>query len=191
MFERFTVQARAAVIRSQQEAKELGAPRVGTEHLLLAMLHPEAGLAYTVLGAVGVERERVRAEVRRLGAPRLLGDEDAAALREIGIDLDAVRARVEETFGAGALRAPEPERRRGFLRRKDTGHRWFTPRAKKVLELSLREAVHLGHRSIGSEHLLLGLVREEQGLAARILTDAGVTLDDLRTRVVTSLRDAA
>ncbi|GIG58231.1 putative ATP-dependent Clp protease [Longispora fulva] len=191
MFERFTVQARAAVVRAQREARDLGAAKVGTEHLLLAVLDPEAGLAYTVLHAAGVDRDRVREEVRRLSAPRQLGEDDAAALRAIGIDLDAVRARVEETFGEGALQPAEPERGRGFLRRRATGGRWFTPRAKKVLELSLREALHLGHRYIGSEHLLLGLVREGEGLAARILTGSGLTLDDLRARVLTELRDAA
>ncbi|WP_412540370.1 Clp protease N-terminal domain-containing protein [Longispora sp. K20-0274] len=191
MFERFTVQARAAVVRAQREARELGAGRVGTEHLLLAALDPEAGLAYSVLHAAGVDRDRVRRDVLRRSAPPLLGEEDAAALRAIGIDLDAVRARVEETFGEGALRPAEPERERGFLRRRGAGGRWFTPRAKKVLELALREAVHLGHRYIGSEHLLLGLLREGDGLGARILTDAGLTLGALRAQVLDGLRDAA
>src|SRR5438270_192963 len=119
-----------------------------------------------------------------------LGDADAEALRAIGIDLPAVLAKLEEAFGPGALDPPCPEPRRGLLRRRrpsapSAGTRIpFVPRAKKVLELALRESLALGHNYIGSEHLLLGLIREGEGMAARILTEAGVSLDDLRARTI-------
>src|SRR5262249_23649873 len=133
-----------------------------------------------------------------------LGADDAEALRAIGIDLDEVRARIEENFGPVDLTPPPtPARRRFGLRRNHqadaqspgrhpiTGHIPFNRRTKKVLELSLREAVRLGHRYIGSEHILLGLLREGEGLAALILTEAGVDFADLRQKIETSLRAAA
>src|ERR1700755_753913 len=107
MFERFTIAARETVIRARQEARELGPGPIGTQHRLLALASPDAGVAHDVLGAAGLDARRVRAEILRLvGAPpagQLLGEEDAAALRTIGIDLDAVLARIEESFGADAL----------------------------------------------------------------------------------------
>ncbi|MEH1128668.1 Clp protease N-terminal domain-containing protein [Micromonospora sp. CPCC 206061] len=129
-----------------------------------------------------------------------LGQADADALRSIGIDLDAIRSKIEETFGEGALDQPHvcEEPRRGLFRRQprqahggSPGHIPFTPRAKKVLELALREALHLKHSYIGTEHILLGLIREGEGLAARVLTDAGLSLDDLRTHVLDALDRAA
>ncbi|WP_238453619.1 Clp protease N-terminal domain-containing protein [Micromonospora sp. ATA51] len=119
-----------------------------------------------------------------------LGDADAAALREIGIDLAAIVARIEESFGPDALREAVPAPRRRWGRRRYAGGP-FSPRSKKVLELSLREAIRLRHHHIGTEHILLGLLREGQGLAALVLTEAGVDLDDLRRRVETALRTAA
>ena len=105
MFERFTQQAREVVIHAQDEARDLDHPYIGTEHLLLALLNPDAGIAHTVLHAAGLNRTGARADVKRLlhKGSAVLGDGDAEALQEIGIDLDAVRARIEETFGPGAL----------------------------------------------------------------------------------------
>jgi ATP-dependent Clp protease ATP-binding subunit ClpA len=201
MFERFTDQARSVVKGAQEEARGLSHRYVGTEHILLALLAESSGMAATVLRDAGVFPEQVRADVEAAIGPRRgrLGPTDAEALRAIGIDLDAVREKVEETFGEGALEPPPstPPQRRGLFRRAAPGpepvpgHIPFTPRAKKVLELSLREALRLKHKHIGPEHILLGLLREGEGLAAMVLTDAGVSLDDLRTHVLDAMDRAA
>ncbi|OLB76477.1 MAG: Clp protease [Actinobacteria bacterium 13_2_20CM_2_71_6] len=196
MFERFTNQARHVVKRAHDEAEGLHHRYIGTEHLLLAMLDPDSGLAHTVLAGAGVTRERVRAAVEAKVGQGGLGDDDAAALKAIGIDLPAVRAKIEELFGPGALDPPDPEPRRGLLRRRrtpqgPTNRIPFAARSKKVLELSLREALRLGHNYIGSEHILLGLIREGEGLAAQILVESGVSLDDLRARTMAALNQAA
>lgn len=195
MFERFSQQARAVVVRSQDEARALGHRFIGTEHLLLSMLDDEAGTTAEVLREAGVRAEDVRERILRLIAAEQhpLGERDAEALRSIGIDLDAVRAQVEQTFGPGALNSPTgPGPRRGWLvRRQSTkprsGHIPFTRRAKKVLELSLREAIHLQHGAIGSEHILLGLIRDGDGIAVRVLRDSGLDLTELRRRVIARL----
>jgi ATP-dependent Clp protease ATP-binding subunit ClpA len=203
MFERFTPQARQVVVCAQEEAGSLQHRYVGTEHLLLALLNPASGIPFAVLRDAGVTRENVSVDLARLlaDAPRTvqeaLSEADAVALEAIGIDLDAVRAKLEETFGPGAL-SPEPDPPRGWLGRRrkrarkgSYGHRPVTPRLKKVLELSLREALALKHGYIGSEHMLLGLVREGGGLAAKLLTDRGARLEDVRERTITALRRAA
>lgn len=125
---------------------------------------------------------------------RPLGQPDAAALDTIGIDLDAVKRRVEEAFGPNALERTRTARartkkrlgprRRSYRGPCGSGHIPFTPRAKKVLELSLREAVALGHNYIGTEHILLGVVREGQGMGALLLSRAGVNFDVVRRRIV-------
>ncbi|MEV6371981.1 Clp protease N-terminal domain-containing protein [Micromonospora musae] len=192
MFERFTDRARDIVRGARDEARAEGQRPVGTEHLLLALLADEASLASRVLAEVGVTAGDLRARIRRhveTGGVGL-GDADAAALREIGIDLAAIVARVEQTFGPDALRETVPEPRRRWGRRRYSGGP-FSPRSKKVLELSLREALRLRHHHIGSEHILLGLLREGHGLAALVLTEAGADLDDLRRRVEQALRTAA
>jgi ATP-dependent Clp protease ATP-binding subunit ClpC len=99
----------------------------------------------------------------------------ARALQELGISLDVIRQRVEETIGRGS----HPQ----------AGHIPFTPRAKKVLELSLRESLQLGHEYIGTEHVLLGLVREGEGIAAQVLTGLGATMDRVRHQVIEILRE--
>lgn len=193
MFERFTVQARGVVVRAQFEARELRHDYVGTEHLLLALLSPDGGTASTVLHDARVEAPRLRAEVnRRIGTPaKILSDDDAAALQTIGIDLDAVLTRIEESFGADALTRPCSRPRRGLLRRRPGARTRFTPRAKKVLELALREALRLHHDYIGTEHILLGLLREGRGLAAEILIGDGVDLEELRRTTLAALDQAA
>lgn len=185
MFERFSTTARAAVLRAKEEAEALGHHYIGTEHLLLGLLDPGAGPAYEVLRASGVDANGVRAAVVRVvgGRSRELGEEDAAALRTIGIDLDAVLAHVHESVGTTPAQEPGRSGRRGRSP--------FTRRAKKVLELGLREAVRLGDRHVGSEHVLLGLIREGEGLAAKILTDAGVDLGELRRRTLSARGEAA
>ncbi|TDC80981.1 Clp protease [Micromonospora sp. KC606] len=192
MFERFTDRSRAAVHRAIEEARAAGRRPVGTEHLLLALLADGDALAGRVLAEAGADSTDLRARVARHTAQGAsgLGEADAAALREIGIDLTAIVARIEESFGPDALREATPApRRRWGLRRHDDGR--FSPRAKKVLELSLREALRLRHRHIGTEHILLGLLREGNGLAAVVLTEAGLHLDELRRRVEIAVRAAA
>jgi ATP-dependent Clp protease ATP-binding subunit ClpA len=204
MFERFTTEARAVVTQAQQHARTLRHHRIGTEHLLLGLLDLTDPTA-DVLRARGLTPESVTdAIVEHHGRrPDRLTRTDAEALRSIGIDLDEVRARLEENFGPTpfAVPADEPPRRRFGLRRRrhepsepermPRGHIPFASRAKKVLELSLREALRLKHRHIGTEHILLGIIREGEGLAALILTGAGIDLGDLRREIDGQGRRAA
>jgi ATP-dependent Clp protease ATP-binding subunit ClpA len=214
MFERFSSSARAVVVGAQEQARELRHAFIGTEHLLLALLVVDAnGPAGRALRDAGVRKDAVRDEiVRQVGTgPGHLGEADADALQAIGIDLDAVRSKVEESFGPGALEEPDVEcyrpsrsfvdRLRGRKRpqrvQRAPGtqigprHIPFTARAKKVMELALREALRLRSDYIGTEHLLLGLIREGRGLATQVLVDAGVDLQDLRRRLETEFRKAS
>ncbi len=186
MFERFTHEARQIVIGAQQHAAEFKHPFIGTEHLLLAMTEGP-GVAAAILRDNGFDAGRVAAAIAGMagrGAP-LLDAKDAEALRSVGIDLDAVMARIEETFGAEALQA-QPPAGRGWLHR---GHRHgrLSPQAKKVLEFSLRETVRLKQEEIGSGQLLLGLLREGSGLAAKILRDGGADAVALRAQIEQAL----
>jgi ATP-dependent Clp protease ATP-binding subunit ClpA len=195
MFERFTDQARAVVVQSQEESRRLRHRYIGTEHLLLALLDPSAGGTAALLAEAGLTAPAVRDDVRRLATSDRppLTTEDAEALASIGIDLERVLARLEETLGPDALTPPCPPRR-GLFRRRGTatgGRIPFTGRAKKVLELSLREAVALRSGHIGSEHILLGLLREGEGLAAAILTERRVDMKALRAATLRSLDRAA
>ena len=199
MFERFTQAAREVVVHAQEEARDLRHGYIGTEHLLLALLREPSSVARRVLDRLGIERDAVRSDVVRLvgeGPPNRLGERDAEVLRSIGIDLDEVRRRLEEAFGPGALERRDRVRH-GWRRRKRcesiaddipfSGHIPFTPRAKKVLELSLREARQLGHGYVGTEHILLGLVREPEGMAARILAQRGASDQRVRNVVIDEL----
>jgi len=176
MFERFTASAREVVVGAQVEARELGHGSIGTEHLLLALLARPGTPTAQVLVRHGLTRPQVQEAVTTLVGS---DDLDAEALGTLGIDLAAVRDRVEATFGPGALDDPSG-RRRGAER---GGHIPFSPRAKKVLELSLREAIALGSKSITEAHIALGLLREGQGLAMKVLHDRGVDLVRLREDV--------
>ncbi len=188
MFERFTQKARDVVTLAREEAEQGGVDYVGTEHLLLAMLAKGDGRAFDALTAEGLTLDGVRTDVARLlGTTNgRLGAQDAEALKTIGIDLDAVVASVEQSFGPGALSTRTRGKRRRFGPAMP-----FTKRAKKVLELALREAVRLKHNYIGTEHLLLGLIREGEGLAASIMVEKGISLPDLRQRVESEIRAAA
>ncbi|MEV0152498.1 Clp protease N-terminal domain-containing protein [Micromonospora sp. NPDC050686] len=190
MFERFTDRARAVVHRALDEARAEGQRPVGTEHLLLGVLADPDALATRVLAEAGVGADDLRARIRQHTGNAGLAEADAAALREIGIDLAAIVARIEESFGPDALREAAPPPRRRWGRRRFLGGP-FSPRSKKALELSLREAIRLRHRHIGTEHILLGLLREGGGLGALVLTEAGVDLAELRRRVEEALRTAA
>ena len=189
MFEHFTERARGTVVFAQEEARVMHHSYIGTEHLLLGLLRDNASVGCTALDRLGVRLDDVRSEVVRVvgeGPPGVLGEEDAEALRAIGIDLNEVRRRIEETFGEGALEWIRPAGRGG--RRKacvpSEGRIPFTCRAKKVLELALRESRALRHEYIGTEHILLALVREREGLAAEMLTERDVS--DQRVRHVVS-----
>ncbi len=139
MFERFTDRARRVLVLAQEEARLLNHSFIGTEHILLGLIHEGEGVA-------------------------------AKALEQLGISLEAVREKVEETIGlSGSAPSGSPP---------------FTPRAKKVLELSLREALQLGHNYIGTEHMLLGLVREGEGVAAQVLVSLGADLARVRQQVI-------
>lgn len=172
MFERFTPEARATVIGAQEEARRLASARMGTEHLLLALLEQRTPTA-AVLGRHGLTRDDLAAAVARSS-----GDDsiDADALTSLGIDLDAVRTTVEAAFGPGALEEPTtPADRRGHVR--------LTPRAKKVLELSLREALAMKSRAITDGHIALGLLRDGDGQAVRLMADRGVDAGQLREEI--------
>jgi len=200
MFERFTTAAREVVINSQQEARRLGHPFIGTEHLLLGLIHDPQGATARLLRPAGVVPATVSADIQRLVGDKFEPDlsfteadaEDAAALKAIGIDLAKVRAAIEESFGAGSLQLPRPEpRRRGLFGRRTGGHVPFAARAKKVLELSLREAIRLHHNFIAPEHIMLGLLREGEGLACRVLADHDVDFAQLRAGLTDSIRHEA
>ena len=142
MFERFTDRARRVLVLAQEEARLLNHNFIGTEHILLGLIHEGEGVA-------------------------------AKALQHMGVTLEAVREKVEETIGPASSST--------------TGSPPFTPRAKKVLELSLREALQLGHNYIGTEHMLLGLVREGEGVAAQVLQSLGADLQRVRQQVVSMM----
>jgi ATP-dependent Clp protease ATP-binding subunit ClpA len=187
MFERFTQGARKAVTDAQVVARRLGHDRIGTEHVLLGLLEGD-GVAARVLAGLGVTTDAVEREVLAEVGRGPLGSRDAEALGAIGIDLDEVRRRVEASFGKGALHwrpgRRHPDRRPPMM----GGHIPFSPRAKKVLELSLREALALKHNYIGTEHILLGVVREGEGLGMLVLTRLGAGPQLIRARVVDALR---
>ncbi|MEV4638890.1 Clp protease N-terminal domain-containing protein [Actinoplanes sp. NPDC049548] len=204
MFERFTHAAREVVVRAKTEARDLGQTPVDTEHVLLALLADPAGSVASApaLRGKGIDARFVRSEiVRRAGTrstdPGVVDPDDAdrEALRAIGIDLDAVRRAIEENFGPGALNLPRPaqSKRKGLMRRfyGGSGHSPFSDRNKKVLELSLREALRLKHNFIAPEHIMLGLLREGRGLGAQILADREVDVDALRAELTRALNTEA
>lgn len=168
MFERFTAEARQVVVGAQLEARQLHHQRIDTEHLLLSLLTQQ-----TSSSAVFARHGLTRDAVARTLATCVGGEElDTAALTAVGIDLDAVRSSVEASFGPGALDRPKGRQR--------DGHIPFSPRAKKVLELSLREALAMGSKEIADGHVALGILREGEGLAMKAIADRGVDVATLR-----------
>ena len=146
MFERFSDRARRVVVLAQEESRMLNHSYIGSEHLLLGLLHEPEGLAAKALDLVGVSLEAARDEVRRIVGPG---------------------------------------------RHRHAGHLPFTPNVKKVFEHGLRESIELGHRHIGTEHLLLGLIRGGEGVGIQVLFDLGVTPMQVRERVLELVRDVA
>lgn len=183
MFERFTNDARAVVVGSQEEARELGHDYIGTEHVVIAMLAHGSGVAAEAMAGFGLDADDLRQRLLDLGGN---GDDalDPDALASLGIDLDEVRRATEATFGPGAL---DRASRRGRQR----GHIPFTRSAKKSLELSLRESLRLKHNEIRDGHLLLGIIREGTSAGPRLLMAAGVELPALRDEVIRRLAEAA
>ena len=145
VFERFTERARVVVVLAQEEARQLKHNYIGTEHLLLALLREEEGVA-------------------------------AQALASLGVTVVDARRQVVRVVGNGEENSPDAIP--------------FTPRAKKVLELALREALSLSHNYIGTEHILLGLVRENEGVAARILLDFDAGSERVRDEVIRLLPES-
>jgi len=170
MFERFTKEARSAVVDAQRVARAAHSDQIDGRHLLVALAEG-AGPARTALSDGGVD---VAELVRRARTAVEAGDAlDPGALAAVGIDLDEVTRRTEATFGEGALS------RAGRVLRGRRKHIPFTPDAKKSLELALREAVRLGAREIHGGHLLLGLTRGESP-ARRLLSDGGADVERVR-----------
>lgn len=182
MFERFSHGARAVVVLAQGHARRLHHGHLGTEHLLLGLLEQPGTVSGRLLVQHGLDKASAeRAMLRLLGPCHGSEQLDAEALEAIGIDLSAIRERVEAAFGPGALdRDPGRRRRERAL---TGGHLPFTGRAKKVLELSLREATRLGNRYIGDGHILLGILDEGGGLAAKVIADAGIDFVGLRAEL--------
>jgi len=187
MFERFTKTARETVVRAQAEARTLRDPRTGTEHLLLALLDDRASTAYRVLCGLGLRAEDVRDAVRR-GEAGLVRQQDAEALRSIGIDVDAVLARLTETFGEDAVRAVLREQ--GTPRRSPSRHIPFSQAARDAMGSAVREAIRLGDKHIDDGHILAGVL--SSGGAARGLVQAqGVSAEQVRTALERAWRKSA
>ncbi|MET7641207.1 Clp protease N-terminal domain-containing protein [Streptomyces sp. NPDC005438] len=190
MFERFTAPARTVVTAAQEEARALGHPTIGTEHLLLAVLREPGQPGAAALVRLGVTAKACEEAVRglALGPGEQLGPQDAEALSALGIDLEEVRRRTDAAFGPGALDAPPPRpRRRRFLR----GHLPFAPRAKQALERTLREAVRLGDRQLGVPHLVLALLGCEDRTTRDLLARLGLDPARAREAVLAEGRRAA
>ena len=183
MFERFTASARQALVEAQHESRSMGHGYIGTEHILLGMLKDTDSLGADVLASAGVTYDAARASVAEVVRPGL----DADALATLGIDLHSVREAVEDAFGSGALDDAMAGRKRGRRRCRPGGGPPFTPRAKKVAELALREALTLGVSFIGTEHLLLGILREGNGVASVVIARLAPGVD-VRTLVLQRLR---
>lgn len=187
MFERFTKGARAVVVDAQKQARDTKSAHIGIEHLILAILAESDGPSAAVLEGVGVDTESVSRKVAR--TDDALNDADASALESIGIDLDEVRRTVEEAFGEGALDAHTQPAKKGWFAKR-TGHIPFTKDAKKAIELSLREAVARKDDTIGTEHILLGVLRAANG-NSRALLEGEVDISEIRRRVLAELDRAA
>jgi ATP-dependent Clp protease ATP-binding subunit ClpA len=184
MFERFTAASREVVIRANGEAVALGDPSIDAGHILLALLDERAGPASAVLRAAGLEHGQMRAELARRSVVPLLDEADAEALKSVGIDLDAVLARMSESFGADSLAGGQQGSRRGRQSLR------FDGTAKKTLQSALRVAVGRHDRSLGPEHLLLGLLAEPN-TATAVLERLGVDTAELRTNLLALLDKAA
>lgn len=174
MFERFTRGARDVVEGAVRHAERRGSPEVGAEHVLLAVVDVSGTRAAELLAGHGLTPEDAATEIEQSSRRAGLSDEEAAALRDLGIDVDDVVQRVEQLHGVGALGGPRRHGRR---------HRRFTPEAKAVLERALQEAIDLRDMHIGDEHLLLALA-VRPGIPGEILADYGLDYATMRARAL-------
>src|SRR5271166_1250466 len=177
MFERFTDRARRVVILAQEEARMLNHNYIGTEHILLGLIYEGEGIAAKSLESLGISLAGVRSQV-----VEIIG-------RGKQVRLDPIASEVEDSSAEEREAVPDPiaievEDSSAEEREAASGHIPFTPRAKKVLELALREALQLGHNYIGTEHILLGLIREGEGVAAQVLVKLGAELTRVRQQVI-------
>jgi ATP-dependent Clp protease ATP-binding subunit ClpA len=205
MFERLSPAVRTAVIVGVRQAQSLGHGYVGPEHLLLGLLAEPgrfidrllAGSGLTYPEAVRRVRASVSQTVRRAG----LDGDDVAALAGLGIDVDAIVARAEESFGPGALgsdRVSRPARRRTarrvirrFRRHQQARRLPFHPESRQVFAAALTQARDLGHKVLGTEHLLLAMLSRGRGTAYELLHEAGLDYLAVRQSIMTELRRAS
>ncbi len=180
MFERFTRNARAVVVGAQAVAVSSGAPEVRPAHLFESLAATDSVLAMHVLAQLGAPGDEVRRVVRGLASRYSdgLDADDAEALKLLGIDLDDVLSRIEGDLGDGVS---------GLIPK---GHRRLTRDSKKVLELSLREALQLGDNFIGTEHVLLGILRQGDSVPLQTLAAFDLTVADVRRAVAEADRRA-
>jgi ATP-dependent Clp protease ATP-binding subunit ClpA len=170
MFERFTRDARAVVVEAQERARESGSAQIDPLHLLTGLLRTPSGTAQSLLDGFGVAPGELAAELDRVRRRGGMSDTDAEALGEFGIDVEQIVDRIEQLHGEGVL-AGQVFRKRGHIP--------FSREAKKTLEQSLRQAVDIGDKHIGEEHLLLALTAKP-GPAADVLAKRGIDLVALR-----------
>jgi len=197
MFERFTDRARTVVLAAKTKAQERGDDEIHLVHMLYGLAASD-GVAARALTALGVDAAAIERELGRAGAAGGApgggaadeGDDDAEALAAIGIDLDEIRRRIEESFGPGALQRV-PLTPKGPLNW--TGGRFrIDDQAKLSLALSIREARAMRHSYIGTEHLLLGVLRAAKHsphgeFAAVTLPDLGLDLATAHDRALTEV----
>lgn len=172
VYDRFTELTKRAMVGARDAATALGHDFIGTEHLLLGLAQT-AGVASEALRAHGVELGRLRDEtVRALaddGVPATRGQAAKEALSSLGIDLTEIRRLADENFGPGAFKYPRPA---------------FSVLAKKAVQASLQRAIELGQQRIDTEHLLLGVLADGDGVPIRVLATLGVDADALRRSVL-------
>ncbi|MFC0437337.1 Clp protease N-terminal domain-containing protein [Kutzneria buriramensis] len=176
MFEKFTDRAKRVLVLAQDESMRQGHDFIGTEHVLVGL----AGVRDTVAGEVlhdkGVTTQSLRDEIARVladsGVRPASPQAATEALASIGVDVEEIRRRADETFGPGKFHFPRPP---------------FSPRAKKVLEYTLRSSVELGSATIGTEHILLGMLAEGQGVALTVLRNLDVDVDSIKPAVLARL----
>lgn len=178
MFEKFTDRAKRAIALAQDEALALEHDFIGTEHILLGLIRTDGGVAQELLAEQGVTTERARGQTVALLTEAGVTPEGrlapAKALATIGIDVAEIQRRADESFGAGRFKFPRPS---------------FTPRAKRTLELTLREARAMKHERIETEHLLLALLDDAEGVGYQVLRDLDVTIVTLRIAILTRMAD--
>lgn len=204
MSERLTEDSREVLRQAQEHARRLGHGAIGCEHLLLAVAGADSAAA-ALLRHRGAGPDALEAGIVSVVGTGAGDNDDKVALAAIGIDLDDVRQALEARFGPGALeRAAVPPRRRRNLRRRlrapgrrpapcaaDSRSLPFTARAKRTLELSLRESLRLQHRCIGVVHIALALLARDDTAAWKVLVDLGIDPVELRTAIEEPLRRSA